>query len=164
MNRCRWATVLILLLPAVSPGCTRPPAAFPPSPPRDAGRVGATATVTSASGGEIDFVERAADLGIAATYRNGGESDHCTMLESLGGGVGWFDFDRDGWLDLVATGRLQRTGNARAHPEVLVRRVRDRVDGEGLDVDVTDCELGRVGVHPGDRTTLTPPLSALRGS
>ena len=49
-------------------------------------------------------MERATELGIVATYRNGGESDHCTILESLGGGVGWFDFDRDGWLDLVATG------------------------------------------------------------
>ncbi|MFM8892165.1 MAG: FG-GAP repeat domain-containing protein, partial [Planctomycetia bacterium] len=36
------------------------------------------------------------------TYRNGEESDDCTMVESLGGGVGWIDFDRDGRLDLVA--------------------------------------------------------------
>ena len=104
MNRCRWAMVLILLLLAGSPGCTRPPAAVAPPPARDADRGGATATAPSASGGGIDFVERAAELGIAATYRNGGESDQCTILESLGGGVGWFDFDRDGWLDLVATG------------------------------------------------------------
>ena len=104
MNRCRWAMVLVLVLRAGSPGGTRPPAAVAPPPARDADRGGATATAPSASGGGIDFVERAAELGIAATYRNGGESDQCTILESLGGGVGWFDFDRDGWLDLVATG------------------------------------------------------------
>ncbi|RLS69299.1 MAG: CRTAC1 family protein [Planctomycetota bacterium] len=103
MNRCRWGMAIILLLLAGSPGCTRPPAAVPLPPARDADRGGATANEPRAGGG-IDFVERAAELGIAATYRNGGESDHCTILESLGGGVGWFDFDRDGWLDLVATG------------------------------------------------------------
>ncbi len=50
------------------------------------------------------FVDRAAVLGIDAVYRNGEEAGRCSILESLGGGVGWFDYDRDGWLDLVATG------------------------------------------------------------
>jgi hypothetical protein len=50
------------------------------------------------------FVERAGELGVVFTHRNGGEADHSTILESLGGGVGWFDFDRDGWIDLMATG------------------------------------------------------------
>ena len=104
MNRCRWAAGLVISLLVVSPGCTRPPAAVPPPPARDAERGGATATASRTGGRGIDFVERAADLGIAATYHNGGGSDQCTILESLGGGVGWFDFDRDGWLDLVATG------------------------------------------------------------
>ena len=52
----------------------------------------------------IAFVERSKELGVVATYRNGEEQNHCTLLESLGGGVGWFDFDRDGWLDLVTAG------------------------------------------------------------
>ena len=50
------------------------------------------------------FTDRAKSLGIEFTYHSGAEADHCTILESLGGGVGWLDFDRDGWLDLVATG------------------------------------------------------------
>ena len=51
-----------------------------------------------------EFEEIAGRLGIEFTYHNGGEADLCTILESLGGGVGWFDFDRDGCLDLAATG------------------------------------------------------------
>ena len=50
------------------------------------------------------FTEQAASLGINFTYRSGAEADHSTILESLGGGVGWLDYDRDGWLDLIATG------------------------------------------------------------
>ena len=50
------------------------------------------------------FVDQAKLLGIDFTYRNGSEAELSTILESLGGGVGWLDFDRDGWLDLVATG------------------------------------------------------------
>lgn len=50
------------------------------------------------------FLDRATPLGIDAVYRNGEEAGRCSILESLGGGVGWFDYDRDGWLDLVATG------------------------------------------------------------
>lgn len=52
----------------------------------------------------VPFVNRAQALGIQFRYHDGAEADLSTMLESLGGGVGWFDFDRDGWLDLVATG------------------------------------------------------------
>lgn len=51
---------------------------------------------------EIEFEDRSAELGIEVVYRNGEEAGVCSILESLGGGVGWFDFDRDGRLDLVA--------------------------------------------------------------
>jgi len=50
------------------------------------------------------FLDRATALGIDGGYRNGEEAGRCAILESLGGGVGWVDYDRDGWLDLVATG------------------------------------------------------------
>lgn len=42
--------------------------------------------------------------GIRFEYRNGRESDHNVILESLGGGGGAFDFDGDGLLDLVFAG------------------------------------------------------------
>jgi len=86
----------VLLLAVL--GCARPA----PAPP-GGGAVPAAAP-DDGSGGAERFVERAADLGVAFTHRNGDQADHSTILESLGGGVGWFDFDRDGWVDLVATG------------------------------------------------------------
>jgi len=49
-------------------------------------------------------VDRSGLLEGHVTYRNGAETNHSTILESLGGGVGWFDYDRDGWLDLLAPG------------------------------------------------------------
>ena len=104
MSRGRWSLTLLALL-ALSPGCARPPAAIPLASARSGAPIGAsTPAGNPAVDRGIDFEERAAELGIASTYRNGGEADQCTILESLGGGVGWFDFDRDGWLDLVATG------------------------------------------------------------
>lgn len=38
------------------------------------------------------------------SYRNGEGAGHRAILESLGGGVGLLDFDRDGWLDAVFPG------------------------------------------------------------
>jgi hypothetical protein len=38
------------------------------------------------------------------TYENGESADRYTLLESLGGGVGLIDYDRDGWLDIVLPG------------------------------------------------------------
>ena len=51
---------------------------------------------------EVRLEDRTSALGVDVMYRNGEEAGHCGILESLGGGVGWFDYDRDGWLDLVA--------------------------------------------------------------
>ncbi len=52
---------------------------------------------------------------IRATYRNGQESGRFYILESLGGGAGLFDFDRDGNLDVFLTGGGMITG---AKPEI----------------------------------------------
>ncbi len=53
--------------------------------------------------------------GILSTYRNGQEAGHLFILESLGGGAGLFDFDRDGNLDVFLTGGGSITG---AKPEL----------------------------------------------
>lgn len=50
------------------------------------------------------FREVTADAGVHATYRNGQEADHYAILESLGGGVGLLDYNRDGLLDVFAPG------------------------------------------------------------
>lgn len=52
---------------------------------------------------EISFQE-VTDSGLDFTYRNGEESDHYAIIESLGGGIGLIDFDRDGLADIVVPG------------------------------------------------------------
>jgi hypothetical protein len=52
----------------------------------------------------LHFLERAGQLGLDFAYENSSESDMSTILESLGGGVGIFDFDQDGSLDVVLPG------------------------------------------------------------
>jgi len=96
-----WRGVAIVAGLAIAAGCRQ---AEPVAAPRQEAISRGRGVVPPPSGARVEFVERAAELGIDATYRHGGESGHCSILESLGGGVGWLDFDRDGWLDLLATG------------------------------------------------------------
>jgi enediyne biosynthesis protein E4 len=50
------------------------------------------------------FQDRTPGSGIDFTYRNGEESDHYAILESLGGGVALLDYDGDGLLDIFLPG------------------------------------------------------------
>jgi hypothetical protein len=56
------------------------------------------------------FEEITESSGVNLTYRNGEESDHATILESLGGGAALLDYDGDGLLDIFLTGGGQFTG------------------------------------------------------
>jgi len=53
---------------------------------------------------QIRFTECASLWNVSFHYRNSHESEMSTILESLGGGVGIFDFDQDGKLDLFFAG------------------------------------------------------------
>lgn len=50
------------------------------------------------------FEDVTARVGIDFTYRNGEEAGSYAIIESLGGGVALFDFDRDGRLDIFLPG------------------------------------------------------------
>jgi hypothetical protein len=50
------------------------------------------------------FVDRAVESGIDFRYRNGQEAGVYSIVESLGGGIGLLDWDRDGDLDLFLPG------------------------------------------------------------
>ncbi len=54
--------------------------------------------------GPAPFADATASSGINFTYRNGEESAHFAIIESLGGGVALIDFDRDGLLDIFIPG------------------------------------------------------------
>ncbi|MBX9585402.1 MAG: VCBS repeat-containing protein [Gemmataceae bacterium] len=50
------------------------------------------------------FEDVTAGSGVDLVYRNGEEGQHYSILESLGGGVGLIDYDRDGLLDRFLPG------------------------------------------------------------
>ncbi|GIX04381.1 MAG: hypothetical protein KatS3mg114_0250 [Planctomycetaceae bacterium] len=83
-------------------------------------RTGLTATETP-----LFWREVTAECGIDFTYRNGQETEHYAILESLGGGVACLDYDRDGWDDILVAGggyypeSRQLTG----YPAALYRQV-----------------------------------------
>lgn len=98
------STCILTVGAALAAGCdrqTRVPIETPVNADQaatDSAALGAPAAAV------VPLVDRARELGIEFAYRNGAEANLSTMLESLGGGVGWLDFDRDGWPDLVAPG------------------------------------------------------------
>ncbi len=75
-------------------GCNRTPAPAPSADP-------STPSNQKARIGLSNATDR---WGIDFTYRNGEDQQQFTILESLGGGVGVIDFDRDGHQDLFCTG------------------------------------------------------------
>jgi len=97
----RFIALFALLLPA---GCTSN------APPTSA----ATQAPLPEPTGPAWFEDVTAPSGISFTYRNGEEAEQFAILESLGGGVGLIDFDRDGLLDVVLPG-----GGEFAWPKVV---------------------------------------------
>ena len=92
--RCRIALGLLL----VAVGCWD----SAPSPsPSGGGGVPKSGSVSSSP---IRFEEVTASSGVDFKYRNGEEAGEVAILESLGGGVGLFDLDGDGDLDLCLPG------------------------------------------------------------
>jgi enediyne biosynthesis protein E4 len=75
----------------------------------------------------ISFAEVATDWGVQFTYQNGEEANRGSILESVGGGVAIWDFDRDGQWDLFFPGGGKFTGprEMQGEPSALFRRVGD---------------------------------------
>lgn len=87
----------------------------------------------------IQFEDVTPKSGIHFSYRNGDEAGELTLLETLGGGVGLIDYDRDGWLDLFLTGggnladRRVRGLPGRLYRNLGSCRFEDVTDKVGLD-------------------------------
>ncbi|MER3416759.1 MAG: hypothetical protein C4297_11185 [Gemmataceae bacterium] len=87
----------------------------------------------------IYFTDVTATSGLRHIYRNGEEADHYAILESLGGGVGLIDYDRDGLLDILVPGGgyFDAGPSIRGYPTRLFRnlggfRFRDVTEEAGL--------------------------------
>lgn len=102
MNIYRSLILALAMLAAVN-GCSRVPDDSPGDTPAQ-GSAAAGSPHGSHPSQRVRFREITAESGVESVYRNGEESDEKSIVESLGGGVGLIDYDRDGWLDLVFPG------------------------------------------------------------
>ncbi len=85
-------------------------------------------------GDRLRFEDVARQLGIQHRYDNGA-AGQSLMVETTGGGAGWFDFDLDGRLDLYLTqgGNPAKPGSPDQPPDRLFRQ-----QGDGTFHDVAD--------------------------
>jgi enediyne biosynthesis protein E4 len=122
-------SLALLLLSLFAVGCREPAAPTPVVVPTPSSQT-AVAAVSSPW-----FADRTADSGIDFTYRNGEEADHYSILESLGGGIGLIDYNRDGRLDIVVAGGgyFDEDRNILGYPTRLYRN-----EGNWKFVDVTE--------------------------
>lgn len=78
----------------------------------------------SSSRPKVRFVDRATELSVEFTYQNGARGQQL-MVEATGGGVGWLDYDRDGWPDLYlgqGGSPLERPGPDQPRDELFRNR------------------------------------------
>lgn len=120
-----------ILLPAVVLGLggCRPPAVAPIRPP-----------AATSSGSEVRFVDATRDAGITFRHTHGGTGKRL-MVESVGSGCAWFDYDSDGWPDLLLVNCAPLSDKVSGvRPTMALYHNRkdgtfeDRTAGSGLDV------------------------------
>lgn len=111
MSRQTFFIIALTCVSAVA-GCNGAKAPPDPSGPGPSAPPAKTVVkVPDKASNSTAFRDVAAVAGVDAIYRNGEEAETYTILESLGGGVGILDFDRDGLDDLIFAGGGQITKN-----------------------------------------------------
>ena len=98
-NGRRWAAVTLWLSVCGCPQNTANPPAAPPTAVSDS----------------VQFVDQAAAWNVKFQFENGEQAGLFAILETLGGGAGLFDYDRDGRTDIWCVGGGQFTGSP-LHP------------------------------------------------
>ena len=92
-----------IVLVAIAAGCPQSSKTPVPTTSTSSGAAGGATGGTSPSS-PIRFEELTERSGVKFAYRNGDDAGEVAILESLGGGVGLFDYDGDGDLDLCLPG------------------------------------------------------------
>lgn len=119
--RCVERTIFAaLLLVLVTASCTNQKQSTLPSPNDTANK---TKDSVTASQNELDFADITEATGIKSTYRNDEEKDLLSIVESIGGGVGVFDYDLSGTLDLFfpTGGEINKDEPLKGSPATLWR-------------------------------------------
>ena len=103
-------------------GCTKPPPPAPPPAPAASpfklGPVAPAAPTATAAATSVDcstFVDVHAERGLEHVYDNG-ERGASLMVEAIGGGAGWLDYDRDNRPDLYLTQGGDPAGDRGSRP------------------------------------------------
>lgn len=92
--------------------------------------------VCSPASGVVTFVDVTTEVGLDFTHSYG-DSDFSNLIEAIGAGVSWLDYDGDGWMDVyLVTGKYKQglsEGQTTGHSP-LNRLYRNRGDGTFEDV------------------------------
>ncbi|MCI0622613.1 MAG: CRTAC1 family protein [Acidobacteria bacterium] len=86
---------------------------------------------SSATASRPLFTDATSTAGIEFQHENG-LSEEKLIVESVGSGVAWLDYDNDGWLDLYFVNGAELASGKRSPGNVLLRNT-----GQGKFVDVT---------------------------
>jgi len=115
--------VLVLSFVMIIVGCTR----SREQPPSDTAVLSTQRSPSESKGTNFQFTDVTVLSQIDSRYNNGEAGGHKSIVESLGGGIGLLDFDRDGRLDIVlpAGGVLELDQPLTGHPTTLWRNLGD---------------------------------------
>lgn len=100
--------------------------------------------------GNVRLSDVAQKLGLAHEYQNGA-SGKLLMVESIGGGCGWLDFDRDGQLDacFVQGGDPAAASPDQRLPDQLFQQIGGRFVSVDPEFGISDRQYGQ-GIAIGD--------------
>ncbi len=131
-------SLLAVLLLASWGGCDKPQAPLPPVLPVPGSVRVPPPPARAEAFGSLQFIECATEWGATVEYRDGSEKELYTILESLGGGVGVLDYDRDGSPDLYFPqgGNFEPTKQPFGIPSRLLRQVQSAPQPMYVDVSL----------------------------
>lgn len=108
--------------------------------------------VDPSSGSKVKFSDITAASGVVSVYQNGEETDQYSIAESLGGGVGTFDFDLDGRTDLFfpSGGRIEFEQPLKGLRSKLFRNMGEKFLDISVISNVADVAFYTHGVSSAD--------------